>query len=75
MSSFAAPNEAENALPEHESPLLTALHVLSTKPSPPPLEKKPSASTVAVSQTSRKCGEPIAYPTDLEMRWRIRQNR
>ena len=67
MSSFAAPNEAENALPEHESPLLTALHVLSTKPSPPPLEKKPSASTVASQPDIAEMPmKPIAYPTDLE---------
>jgi hypothetical protein len=67
VSSLAAPNEAENALPEHESPLLTALDVLSTKPSPPLVEKKPSASTVSSQPDIAEIPmKPMAHPTHLE---------
>ena len=56
VKSFAAvPNEAEGALQQRASPLLTALLVLNTKPSSPLIEKKPSASTLA--ESARQSGD------------------
>ena len=66
-SFVAVPSEPENGLPQHGSPLLTASHVLSTKPSPSLQERAPSALALAAKQDSAKTpAEPIALPTDSE---------
>jgi hypothetical protein len=68
VRSFVAdPNEVKSALPQHVSPLLTASHVLNTKPSPPLLEKKPIRSTLANQPDNAEVSvETIAHPTDAE---------
>jgi hypothetical protein len=66
-SVLAVPNDAQNAVPRHVSPLLTAIQVLDAKPSPPLLQKTPSVSALASQPDKAEMStEPVAHPTDAE---------
>ncbi|WP_426527858.1 hypothetical protein [Bradyrhizobium sp. McL0615] len=63
----AAPSEVEGGLPQHVSPLLAALRVPNTKPSPPLLEKTPSRLVFASQPDNAGiAGETIAHLSDAE---------
>ena len=66
-SAQAAPNDAVSSLPQHVSSLLAALHVLNSKPSPPPLEEKSSRLALASQLDEAAMSvETIADPPDAE---------
>ena len=59
--------EAESPRPQHISSLLTALRVLTRKPSTPILQKEASRSTLASqSDNAVMSVETVAHPTDAE---------